>query len=474
MTMKIIMKFGGSVLDTPSKINNLIDIVKLFKNSESEKNDIVCVVSAMTGVTDKILSLSQMIAKGNKEAVKSFVDDMRSFHITLIEKTISTEALQSKAKHVIADTLNEFQDILEGLALISEITPRSLDHMLSFGERLSAPIVCYSLLDSDLKAEFFTGKDVGIVTDSNFGEARPLINTTKLRVNAKLSPLLEQNIIPVITGYIGADQYGRITTLGRSGSDYTATIIASCISADEVYLWSDVDGLLTADPQIVEDTQVLNEISYTEAAEMVLFGAKYIHPRALEPVMDSQIPLKIRNAFNLTHNGTTIASNLHLSNNIIKSIIAIRHTALLDVGGGGMVGAPGTAANIFDTLAKNRINIMMISQGPSESSISMVLNKDDIGKAITALELKLLGKVIKHLSVLEDVSIVTVVGSGMRGIKGIAGRIFSSVAKENVNVIMIVQGSSELNLAFVVKDGDCEKAVRSLHREFNLGKINSI
>jgi aspartate kinase len=237
-----------------------------------------------------------------------------------------------------------------------------------------------------------------------------------------------------------------------------------------VYLWSDVDGLVTADPSIVKGAQVLTEISYNEAAEMVLFGAKYIHPRALEPVMDSNIPIIIRNALNLSHPGTTITPVLRISNNIVKSIIAIRNTALIDVGGGGMVGAPGTAASIFETLAKNKVNIMMISQGPSESSISMILKQDDLGKAITSLELKLLGRVIKHLNVLENVSIVTVVGSGMRGIKGIAGRIFTSIAKNDVNVIMIAQGSSELNLAFVVNDVDCEKAVRTLHQEFGLDK----
>ncbi|MER5175035.1 MAG: aspartate kinase [Candidatus Nitrosocosmicus sp.] len=469
--MKIIMKFGGSVLDTPSKINNVVELTKSFKNINGIKNEIICVVSALSQVTDNIISLADLITKGNRDAIKIFVDDMTSIHLNLIEKTITNKEFQFKAKNIVSDILNEFQDILNGLVLISEITPRSLDHMLSFGERLMAPIVCYSLRNSNLNSEYFTGKDAGIVTDSNFGEARPLMNTTKLRVNAKILPLLQQDIIPVVTGFIGADQHGRVTTLGRSGSDYTATIIASCIQANEVYLWSDVDGLLTADPLIVDDARVLDEISFAEAAEMVLFGAKYIHPRALEPVMDSNIPLKIRNAFNLSHSGTTITNDLKISNHIIKSIIAIRTTALLDVGGGGMVGSLGTAAIIFDTLAKNKVNIMMISQGPSESSISMVLNKDDLGKAITSLELKLLGKVIKHLNILEGVSIVTVVGSGMRGIKGIAGKIFTSVAKENVNVIMIVQGSSELNLAFVVKDEDCEKAVKSLHKEFGLEKI---
>ena len=470
--MKIIMKFGGSVLDDPSKINNVVEISKSFKNINGVKNDIICVVSALSRVTDKILSLADLIIKGNRDAIRIFVDEMTSIHMTLIEKTITNKELQLEVKGIVSKILNEFHAILNGLVLISEITPRSLDHMLSFGECLMAPIVCYSFRNSNLKSEYFTGKDIGIVTDSNFGEARPLMNTTKLRVNAKILPLLQQDMVPIVTGFIGNDQHGRVTTLGRSGSDYTATIIASCIQADEVYLWSDVDGLLTADPLIVDDARVLDEISFAEAAEMVLFGAKYIHPRALEPVMDSNIPLKIRNAFNLSHDGTTITNDLKISNPIIKSIIAIRNTALLDVGGGGMVGSPGTAAIIFDTLAKNKVNIMMISQGPSESSISMVLNKDDLGRAITSLELKLLGKVIKHLSILEDVSIVAVVGSGMRGIKGIAGKIFTSVAKENVNVIMIAQGSSELNLAFVVKDEDCEKAVKSLHKEFGLEKIN--
>lgn len=463
------MKFGGSVIDNPSKIKNLVKIVKDNQTTNGIKNEIVCIVSAMSGVTDKIISLSEIITKGNQKVIKTFLVELTDFHMDIIEKTITNKNLKAEAEIAITNILKEFQSILEGLAIISEITPRSLDHILSFGERLSAPIIYYSLKNSNINCEYFTGKEVGIITDSNFGEAIPLMNTTKLRVNSKINPLLEKETIPIITGYIGADQHGHITTLGRSGSDYTATIIASCISADVVFLWSDVDGLLTADPSIVPDAQVLDEISYNEAAEMVLFGAKYIHPRALEPVMDSNIPLKIRNAFNLSHPGTTITQNLKISSNIIKSIIAIKDTALLDVSGGGMVGSPGTAAKIFNTLAMNKVNIMMISQGPSESSISMILRKDDLGKAITSLELKLLGKIIKHLNVLEDVSIVTVVGSGMRGIKGIAGKIFTSVAKADVNVIMIAQGSSELNLAFVVKNGDFEKAVISLHNEFNLG-----
>ncbi|HEX5904578.1 MAG TPA: aspartate kinase, partial [Candidatus Nitrosocosmicus sp.] len=369
------MKFGGSVLDSQLKIKKLVKIVKSFKNNKNT-HEIICVISAMTGITDKILMLSDSLARSDKRAIKEFIDEMTVIHLELVKGVIRNPKLQQEAKNDVLDVMSEFQAILEGLVLIAEITPPSLDHILSFGERLMAPIVSYSLRDQDLNSSYFTGKQIGIVTDSNFGEASPLMDTTKFRVNAKLAPILQKNIIPVVTGYIAADQHGRVTTLGRSGSDYTATIIALCVNADMVYLWSDVDGLTTADPSIVKGAQVLTEISYNEAAEMVLFGAKYIHPRALEPVMDSNIPIIIRNALNLSHPGTTITPVLRISNNIVKSIIAIRNTALIDVSGGGMVGAPGTAASIFETLAKNKVNIMMISQGPSESSISMILKQD--------------------------------------------------------------------------------------------------
>jgi aspartate kinase len=282
---------------------------------------------------------------------------------------------------------------------------------------------------------------------------------------------LKDNIIPIITGFIGTDQNGNITTIGRGGSDYTASIIAASINANEVWLWSDVDGLMTADPKIVKEAKVLREVSFAEAMEMALFGAKYMHPRALEPVIDTKIPIRIRNTFNVKNEGTVISQNTSkASQKIVKSITAIRHTALIDVSGGGMAGAPGTAAKIFDVLAKNSVNIMMISQSPSESSISMVVRKSDLDKATTTLDLNLLGKVIKQVNVNDDVAVIAVVGSGMRGIKGVAAKVFSAVAKRNINVIMIAQGSSELNLAFVVNDRDCDQAVRTLHREFRLAK----
>jgi len=465
--MRLVMKFGGTAVDSPDKVRHIAQLIQSYKKKNN--SEIVCVVSAVRGMTDGLLSIADSVKRGDKASLDEFVKKCTDIHMRIVQGAISDKALKTEAQATAKKIISELEDVLGGIVLLGEVTTKSRDYLLSFGERLSAPIVSYSLQDLGMKSEHLTGKEAGIFTDSNFGEARPLIDTTKLKVSHKLEPMLKQDIVPVVTGFIGADQYGNTTTIGRGGSDYTATIIAVSIGAEEVWLWSDVDGLMTADPKLVMDARVLNEVSFAEAMEMALFGAKYMHPRALEPVVDTKIPIRIRNTFNVNHNGTIITqSPSKESQKIVKSVSVIRHTALIDVSGGGMVGAPGTAAKIFDNLAKNRINIMMISQSPSESSISMLVRKTDLDKAITTLELNLLGKVIKQIHVNDDVAVIAVVGSGMRGIKGVAAKVFGAVAKHDINVIMITQGSSELNLAFVVNDSDCQLAARALHEEFEL------
>src|SRR5919108_255881 len=436
--MRLVMKFGGTAVDSPDKIRHVAQLIKSYKNG----NEIVCVVSAVRGMTDGLLSIADSVKRGDKISIDEFVKKSTNTHIKIAEGAILDKKLKNEALATIKKIISELEDVLDGIVLLGEVTVKSLDYLMSFGERLSTPIVSFALQDIGIKSEPLTGKDAGLLTDSNFGEARPLMDTTKLRVSHKLEPMLKQDIVPVVTGFIGADQYGNITTIGRGGSDYTATIIATSIGAKEVWLWSDVDGLMTADPKLVNDAQVLKEVSFAEAMEMALFGAKYMHPRALEPVMDTKIPVRIRNAFKVEHQGTLISqSRTKISQKTVKSISAIRHTALIDVSGGAMVGAPGTAAKIFDALAKKSVNIMMISQSPSESSNSMVVKKDDLDTATTTLDLTLLDKVIKNVRVNEDVAVIAVVGSGMRGIKGIAAKVFSSVSKNNINVIMIAQGS---------------------------------
>ncbi|MGZ8924670.1 MAG: aspartate kinase [Nitrososphaeraceae archaeon] len=458
------MKFGGSLLDNEKKILNVVNIIKSYYSLDYE---IVVVVSALYGITDKISELCDAIKKINRNSLNLFLKDMENVHINLVEKVIHKEKDKHQLLHLLKDLLNEFRDVLLGISILGDITPKYRDYLFSFGERLSTPIVSFALKSAGMNTVYMNGKEVGILTDSNFGDAKPLMDTTKLRVHHKIEPLIKQRIIPVVTGFIGCDQNGNTTTIGRGGSDYSATIIAASINANEVWLLGDVNGLMTADIKIVKNARVLEEISFSEALELSMFGSKYMHPRALEPVMDSKIAVRIRNANNIDHPGTLITQIPTLDyNKIVKSITVIRNTALIDVSGGGLIGSPGTAAKIFDALAKNHVNIMMISQTPSESSITIVVKKQDLDKAIMTLELNFLGKLIKRIDVSENVAVIAVVGSGMRGIKGVAARTFGAVAKRDINVIMITQGSSELNLAFVIDDKNCEEAVNILHQEF--------
>ncbi|MDE1812453.1 MAG: aspartate kinase [Thaumarchaeota archaeon] len=465
--MKLVLKFGGTSVSSPQNIHNVATLIKKL----AKENKIIPVFSAISGVTDDLIRITNLIQNRNKEAASSLAKKIIKMHTDIAEQCVKNSKIKKDLLNKMKADLDEFQDLLHGMLLLGEVTPRSSDYMISFGERLSINLIAFTLNEMGVKATPLTGKDVGIVTDSNFGGAKPLMDTTRLHVSHTVENLLQKKIMPIIGGFAGADQHGNITTFGRGGSDYTATIIASSIKADEVWLMSDVDGLMTTDPKIVKDAKLIKEVSYIEAMEMALFGAKYIHPRALEPLVAKKIPLRIRNTFNIDNPGTLVTATPQAdTQKTVKCVSTIRHTGLIDVRGGSMVGAPGTAATIFSILAKEGINIMMISQSPSESSISIIVKKNDLDKAVNSLEMNLLGKVIKKVDVTVDVSILALIGSGMRGITGVASKVFTAVAKKGVNVIMIAQGSSELNLAFVVKDSDCNAAVQALHDEFKLGK----
>ncbi|SHO43617.1 putative aspartokinase [Nitrosotalea sinensis] len=465
--MKLILKFGGTSVSSPQNIRNVANLIKKL----SKEHKIIPVFSAISGVTDDLIRVTNLIQNRNKDAANSLAKKIIKMHTDVADQCIQNSKIKKDLMNKMKTDLDEFQDLLHGMLLLGEVTPRSSDYMISFGERLSINLVAFTLNEIGIKAVPLTGKDVGIVTDSHFGGAKPLMDTTRLHVSHTIDDLQQKKIMAIIGGFAGADQHGNITTFGRGGSDYTATIIASSIKADEVWLMSDVDGLMTTDPKIVKNAKLIKEVSYIEAMEMALFGAKYIHPRALEPLVAKKIPLRIRNTFNVDNPGTLVTATPQPdTQKTVKCVSTIRHTGLIDVRGGSMVGAPGTAATIFSILAKEGVNIMMISQSPSESSISIIVKKNDLDKAVNALEMNLLGKIIKKVDVTVDVSIIALIGSGMRGIAGVASKVFTAVAKKGVNVIMIAQGSSELNIAFVVKDSDCNAAVQALHDEFNLGK----
>ena len=463
------LKFGGTSLSSPSDIRNVAKtIASLTKN-----NEIVVVCSAIDGVTDDLIRISVMIEQRNKNEAAKTLDSVIRKHRQFANQTIKNSTIKKQLLEKLSTDVLELQELVRGLTLLKEVSTRSLDYLISFGERLSDDLVSFSLQDLKKKSTALNGKEVGIVTDSNFGESRPLMDTTRIRISQTLGSLLAEKIIPVVGGFAGADQHGNITTFGRGGSDYTATIIASCINADEIWLMSDVEGLMTADPKLVKNAKLLNEVSYGEAIEMAQFGAKQIHPRTFEPILSKKIPMRIRSTFDTKNDGTIVtASPSARTKKTVKCVSAIRNIGLIDLSGGIMFAAPGTAAKIFTTLAEKNVNVLMVSSNPSESSLSLIVKKPDLEKAVTALEMNLLGKTVKKIDTTPNASIIAVIGSGMRGTVGVASKVFSAAQKVNANVMMIAQGSSELNLAFVVKDSDCKSVVQSLHKEFKLDKIN--
>ena len=467
--MKLVLKYGGTSLSSPSDIRNVAKTVA----SLAKNNEIVVVCSAIDGVTDDLIRISTMIEQRNKNDATKTLDNVIKKHKQFANQTIKSSTIKKQLLEKLNIDVSELQELVRGLTLLKEVSTRSLDYLISFGERLSDDLVSFSLQDLKNKSTALNGKEVGIVTDSNFGESRPLMDTTRIRISKTLGSLLSKKIIPVVGGFAGADQHGNITTFGRGGSDYTATIIASCINADEIWLMSDVEGLMTADPKLVKNARLLNEVSYAEAIEMAQFGAKQIHPRTFEPILSKKIPMRIRSTFDTKNTGTIVtASPSARTKRTVKCVSAIRNIGLIDLSGGITFAAPGTAAKIFTTLAEKNVNVLMVSSNPSESSLSLIVKKSDLEKAVTSLEMNLLGKTVKKIDATPSVSIVAVIGSGMRGTVGVASKVFSAAHKVNANVMMIAQGSSELNLAFVVKDSDCKSVVQSLHTEFKLDKIN--
>ena len=467
--MKLVLKYGGTSLSSPSDIRNVAkNVASLAKN-----NEIVVVCSAIDGVTDDLILISTMIEQRNKNDATKTLDNVIKKHKQFANQTIKSSTIKKQLLEKLNIDVLELQELVRGLTLLKEVSTRSLDYLISFGERLSDDLVSFSLQDLKNKSTALNGKEVGIVTDSNFGESRPLMDTTRIRISKTLGSLLSKKIIPVVGGFAGADQHGNITTFGRGGSDYTATIIASCINADEIWLMSDVEGLMTADPKLVKNARLLNEVSYAEAIEMAQFGAKQIHPRTFEPILSKKIPMRIRSTFDTKNTGTIVtASPSERTKRTVKCVSAIRNIGLIDLSGGITFAAPGTASKIFTTLAEKNVNVLMVSSNPSESSLSLIVKKSDLEKAVTSLEMNLLGKTVKKIDATPSVSIVAVIGSGMRGTVGVASKVFSAAHKVNANVMMIAQGSSELNLAFVVKDSDCKSVVQSLHTEFKLDKFN--
>jgi len=468
--MKIIMKFGGTSVGTGENIRHVAELVMQYAQKDYK---IAVVVSALAGVTNSLIEVGCQAKKSNEKQIQIFTAELLKKHIEAISSAITSKAIQKEVTQFTEKTIAELEKVLTGICYVGELTPKSRDYVASFGERLSAPIVWGAIKDHKAETQCFTGKEAGIVTDSNFGEADPLMNFTTHLIRERLSPLLEHGVIPVVTGFIAANQDGVVTTVGRGGSDYTTTILGVALQANEVWIWTDVDGIMTTDPKIVATARMLPHLSYQEATEMAIFGAKAMHPRALGPVINENIPVRIRNTANPENQGTLITKEpIANAKEAVKAVAIIKDVAMLNVYGAALVGAPGSYAKVFDVLGKNNINVMMISAAASEANISMIIKRSLLGRAISNLEIALLerGGLISEVTVEDDVAVIAVMGAKMKGTLGVASRIFSIVARKGINIHMIAQGSSELNISFVVKEKDGTAVVQAIHEEFKLDK----
>ncbi|MGQ9587191.1 MAG: aspartate kinase [Thermoplasmata archaeon] len=467
--MKIVMKFGGASVADGDRLRKVGTIVRKF---HKENHQLVVVISAMYGVTDSLAEIARKASHGSKEAVREFIESLVAKSKKAADTAIMDERILKRVAGVIESRCDDLRNILLGVAHIGELTPRSRDCIVGFGEKLSAPILQGVLEDLGIKSRALTGGEAGIVTDSRFGDALPLMNSTTYQVRQILEPMLDEDMVPVVSGFIATTQDGVQTTLGRGGSDYTASIIGAALKADEVWVWKDVDGLMTANPKIVKSAKMIDRISFAEAMELAHFGAEVVHPKALECAAKYQLRFRVKSLRNPDAGGSLIVSEVKVKDgDIVKGITNIPDVSLITVSGASMVGTPRLAAKVLQILTDEDIDVLMISQSSSEESITLAIPKESGSKAQNALELSLLGsKQVREVSIESGLSIVAVVGAGMRGTPGVAARVFGTMAKNNINIRAIAQGSSELNISFILNKEDARKAVEALHSHFRLGE----
>ncbi len=467
----IVMKFGGTSVGTGERIAGVARIARRVLTERGTPP--VVVVSAMSGVTDGLVRAATTAASGDTHTYQLIRDELALRHEQAIGDCGIDSELARGLKAEIETLLNWFENLCHSISTLGELTPRGLDAVSALGERLSARLTTAALLSQGIKAHLVEATEV-IVTDNAFGAASPLIAETTAKAQEILLPLIEQGVVPVVTGFIGATVEGIPTTLGRGGSDYSATILGSCLPAREVWIWTDVDGIMTADPRIVPDARTVERISYAEVAELSYFGAKVLHPKTIEPVARRGIPVRVLNARRPDHPGTLVCAN-GAPEPVVKAITAIRNLSLISVEGSGMQGVPGVAGRAFMAVARSNASILMITQSSSEQNICFVVRTVDSPAVVQAVkaefELEMLHQDIDRVASQDDVAIMAVVGAGMKGVPGIAARVFSALANVGINIISIAQGSSEYNLSLVVVQKDVDEAVRATHREFALDRI---
>jgi aspartate kinase len=463
----LVVKFGGTSVGDAARI---VRAAELSIEAAQRGRPVVVVTSAMSGVTNDLIRTAREASQGHWRP--EFRERLFNRHKEVADHIAGDDSTRHRA---LMQALNERLDRLEklcyGLSMVHELTPRLLDAISGTGEMLAAPLLASAIESRGRRSEAIDATELIITTDQ-FGAAEPLMTETREKTRARLLPLTAAGSIPVVTGFIGSTRDGVLTTLGRGGSDYSASLLGAALDAEEVWIWTDVDGVMTANPAEVPDACTLSEISYSEASELAYYGAKILHYKTILPAFRQRIPIRILNSFNPGHAGTKVTAVGHASARGVKAVTSIRQVALIAINGTGMQGIPGIAAKMFDVVAEQQANILMISQASSENNICFVVNASDAPRIVRALETAFaydlsLGH-IDEITSTESVAIVAAVGEGMKGTTGIAAKVFGALGGAGVNVIAISQGSSERNISLLVADADATEAVRSIHRAFQL------
>ena len=438
----IVMKFGGTSLGSAERIKALANIVAKHKDRKP-----VVVVSAVSGITDKLIEAAQ--AAFNKAGLH--VDEIEKKHKDILNGLNLDSSL-------VDNELKELKEILDVIAKVKDDSNKIMDIVCSFGERMSSRIVAAYFNSINLKAQNFDAYDIGFITDSNFGSAAILPDAEE-KIKESISKI---DVIPIITGFIAKNERGQITTLGRGGSDYTAAIIGAVMDADEIQIWTDVAGMMTSDPKLVKEAKTIPRLSFNEAAELAAFGAEVLHPKTIIPAVKKNIPVKILNSFNPSQDGTIIVKEHDSCKSIVRAISVKGGIALFNITSSRMLLAHGFLAKLFEVFNSHKMSIDMVST--SEVSVSLTVDNKNNAEELN----KILGEIeeFADAKLEKNKSIICLVGNGMKNSVGLAGRIFQSVAKNNINIEMISQGASEINLGFIVDEKDAEKAVQCLHKEF--------
>jgi aspartate kinase len=465
------MKFGGTSVGSAERI---AQAAQLAVDSASKGHEVVVVTSAMSKVTDSLINAARRASEGQWDpAVRhELFDRHKAVADTLAGGDTGRHALVLEA---LRHRLERFEKLCFGLSMVHELTPRLLDAISGTGEMLTAPLLSAAIAANGRASQPVDATDL-IVTTDQFGGAEPQMDDTRVKTRARLLPMIDAGEVPVVTGFIGATADGVLTTLGRGGSDYSASIVGAALDADEIWIWTDVDGVMTANPAEVPQARTLAEISYSEASELAYYGAKVLHYKTILPAFRQRIPVRILNSFNPSHPGTRVSVEGNPSASGVKAVTSIRKVSLIAISGTGMQGIPGIAAKAFDVVAEEDANVLMISQASSENNICFVINESEAPRVLTALrralEIELMRGHIDEIASEPSVAIIAAVGDRMRGTPGIAATVFGALGKADINVIAISQGSSERNISLVVTERDAAPAVRALHDAFRLERAS--